>query len=231
MTEYRELKTSWRQRVVIMAIVIVLIGSTVALYMGLVLSGGTPSDKSTDDTLAELEAKYTSLQTELESKSAPLSAQYFGEFAPYKSEVKAYNAAAVTELKIEDLKVGDGEEIVEGAKNYLAYYIGWCADEAIFDSSLNSTTDPTSLKPPLPGGDMIAGWNQGIIGMKIGGIRRLTIPGELAYGDSQEICGGKNSPLKFVVMAIPPDSAVVELWDKVNEVSNEIMMYYYGIYQ
>ena len=47
---------------------------------------------------------------------------------------------------------------------------------------------------------MIEGWNEGVKGMRLGGIREITIPGELAYGDSMEICGGYNKPLKFLVM-------------------------------
>ena len=42
----------------------------------------------------------------------------------------------------------------------------------------------------------------GVVGMKLGGIREITIPGELAYKDATEICGGTYKPLKFVVMAV-----------------------------
>ena len=38
--------------------------------------------------------------------------------------------------------------------------------------------------------------------MKLGGIREITVPGELAYGDQMEICGGYNKPLKFLVLAV-----------------------------
>jgi hypothetical protein len=85
------------------------------------------------------------------------------------------------------------------------YYIGWKPNGDIFDSSI----DDEKLKSPLPGGgSYIAGWSEGVIGMKVGGVRVVTIPADKAYGEG----GGQNDqgqplgPLKFVIMAIPtPD--------------------------
>ena len=67
-------------------------------------------------------------------------------------------------------------------------YTGWLYEAAapghkgaVFDSSLASGTP---LRFKLGAGEVIKGWDQGVIGMKAGGRRRLTIPPELAYGDS-----------------------------------------------
>lgn len=183
-----------------------MVGSTIALYMGIVLSYNSASTTSQTDTekQARLQELMSEYQTEVDAQAAALSAQYFDIFAPYKSEVKAFNAANITELKTTDLKIGDGTEITEGATDYSAYYIGWLSDETIFDSSLNDPAGPTALLSPLAGGQMIEGWNQGIIGMKIGGIREISIPSELAYGDQENGTIPANSPLKFVIMLIPP---------------------------
>jgi FKBP-type peptidyl-prolyl cis-trans isomerase len=54
---------------------------------------------------------------------------------------------------------------------------------------------------------MIEGWNQGVLGMKIGGVRELTIPAELAYGETGSGKIPANSPIKFVLMTIPPLTA------------------------
>ena len=52
---------------------------------------------------------------------------------------------------------------------------------------------------------MIEGWYIGMQGAKLGGIREITIPGKLAYGEQSEICGGYNKPLKFMVMPVAAD--------------------------
>ncbi len=85
----------------------------------------------------------------------------------------------MSELEIEDQIVGDGNEAVAG-QTVEVHYTGWLVDGTKFDSSLDR--DQTfSFK--LGGGQVIAGWDQGVAGMKIGGTRKLTIPPELGYGE------------------------------------------------
>lgn len=85
--------------------------------------------------------------------------------------------AAVTELQTTDLREGDGEVVPEGA-TITAHYTGaLCADGTIFQSSHD-------FGEPLTFGldQVIKGWTKGVPGMKVGGIRRLTIPSAMAYG-------------------------------------------------
>jgi FKBP-type peptidyl-prolyl cis-trans isomerase len=85
----------------------------------------------------------------------------------------------MAELEIEDQIVGEGEEAIAG-QTVEVHYTGWLVDGTKFDSSLDR--DQTfSFK--LGGGQVIAGWDQGVAGMKIGGTRKLTIPPELGYGE------------------------------------------------
>ncbi len=86
--------------------------------------------------------------------------------------------AAVTELIKEDTKVGTGDEAVVG-KAVSVHYTGWLTDGTKFDSSKDRGT-PFSFT--LGSGQVIKGWDQGVAGMKVGGIRKLTIPPELGYG-------------------------------------------------
>ena len=82
-------------------------------------------------------------------------------------------------LEIEDQIVGEGEEAVAG-QTVEVHYTGWLTDGAKFDSS-HDREQTFSFK--LGAGQVIAGWDQGVAGMKIGGARKLTIPPELGYGE------------------------------------------------
>ena len=90
-------------------------------------------------------------------------------------------------LQSHDLKPGDGPAINAG-QTAVVNYTGWLFEAAApdnkgkkFDSSLDSGT-PFSFT--LGTGQVIAGWDQGVAGMKVGGQRRLIIPADLAYGDA-----------------------------------------------
>ena len=202
-----ELKTTGRQRIVIVVIAIFMLLSTFALYASVIMGGGSSSTASTADNekverFNELYQKYLNA---VDKQSAELSSKYF-DFVSYKSRVKAYNAADITTTTAKDLVVGTGAEVTdENFVNYSAYYIGWLSDETIFDSSFDDAANPTSLKAPLEGTtNMIEGWLEGIVGMKIGGVREISIPSALAYGDQEQGSIPANSPLKFVVMLIDP---------------------------
>ncbi len=84
------------------------------------------------------------------------------------------------ELIIEVLEEGNGAEAVNG-KTVTVDYVGTLTDGTTFDSSIERG-QPFSFT--LGVGEVIAGWDQGVAGMKIGEKRRLTIPPDLAYGDS-----------------------------------------------
>jgi len=81
-------------------------------------------------------------------------------------------------LKIEDLEVGTGAEAQSG-QMVTVHYTGWLTDGQKFDSS-KDRNDPFVF--PLGQGMVIKGWDQGVVGMKVGGKRKLTIPPELGYG-------------------------------------------------
>lgn len=82
------------------------------------------------------------------------------------------------ELVIEDQIKGEGAEAIPGM-TVEVHYTGWLDDGTKFDSS-HDRNDTFSFK--LGGGQVIQGWDQGVAGMKIGGVRKLTIPSGLGYG-------------------------------------------------
>lgn len=81
-------------------------------------------------------------------------------------------------LQIEDTHVGSGEEVVPGSK-VSVHYTGRLADGTVFDSSL-MRPEPFHFKQ---GADkVITGWDQGVLGMRVGGVRTLVVPPDMAYG-------------------------------------------------
>jgi FKBP-type peptidyl-prolyl cis-trans isomerase FkpA len=81
-------------------------------------------------------------------------------------------------LQYDDLAVGEGAAASSG--HYVTvHYTGWLADGKKFDSSLDRG-DPFAFN--LGKGQVIAGWDEGVQGMKVGGKRKLTIPPDLGYG-------------------------------------------------
>jgi FKBP-type peptidyl-prolyl cis-trans isomerase FkpA len=81
-------------------------------------------------------------------------------------------------LKIEDLKVGTGAEAKTG-KAVTVHYVGTLTTGSKFDSSRDRGEGFTFS---LGAGEVIQGWDKGVAGMKVGGLRKLTIPPEMGYG-------------------------------------------------
>lgn len=89
-----------------------------------------------------------------------------------------------TELAGTDSKIGTGAEAVAGTQ-VTVHYVGRLADGTVFDSSI-PRGEPFTFG--LGAGQVIKGWDIGVAGMKVGGVRRLIIPASLAYGN-QEVGG------------------------------------------
>ncbi len=96
-------------------------------------------------------------------------------------------------LKIEDLKIGNGVEAKAG-NTVTVNYLGTLVSGTKFDSSYDRG-EPFSFL--LGGRQVIPGWDEGLVGMKVGGKRKLTIPPALAYGE------------KGVPGAIPANSTLI----------------------
>jgi peptidylprolyl isomerase len=114
-----------------------------------------------------------------------------------KPEVTIPDGPPPTKLVIEDLVVGTGAEATSG-RYVLVHYVGvaWSTKKQ-FDASWDSGQP---LPFQLGTGGVIPGWDQGVLGMKVGGRRKLTIPPDLAYGAGgypPDI--GPNETLVFVI--------------------------------
>lgn len=112
-----------------------------------------------------------------DSPSSPSTPQPRGEFAQL------------------DLRVGTGATATSG-RPITVSYTGWLYDPARPDNKGTQFDSNASLLFTLGVGSVIRGWDTGVVGMRVGGQRRLTIPPELAYGSS-----GRGS--------IPPNATLV----------------------
>jgi FKBP-type peptidyl-prolyl cis-trans isomerase len=81
-------------------------------------------------------------------------------------------------LQYQDVVIGTGQRAASG-QVAVVHYTGWLTDGTKFDSS-RDRGQPFSF--PIGGGQVIAGWDEGVAGMKVGGRRKLVIPPDLGYG-------------------------------------------------
>jgi peptidylprolyl isomerase len=87
--------------------------------------------------------------------------------------------AGLAEINKIDEKVGDGQTAEKGDMVYMTY-TGKLKNGYVFDTNDKPSANPFNFE--LGGGSVIKGWDEGIVGMKVGGTRRLEIPAKLAYG-------------------------------------------------
>lgn len=121
-----------------------------------------------------------------ETKSAPASAKPIGN-GWYKTE---------SGLEYKDIKKGKGTEAVSGS-SITVNYKGWLDNGTVFDSSTKPGREPFSFM--LGEGSVIAGWEEGVKGMKVGGTRELKIPPALGYGSQDMGTIPPNSTLHFKI--------------------------------
>ena len=97
-----------------------------------------------------------------------------------RPEVDLIEGPPPTDLEITDIKIGEGQQAGHGS-TVQVHYVGVAHSTGEeFDASWNRG-EPLSFR--LGAGQVISGWDQGVLGMRVGGRRRLLIPPHLAYGD------------------------------------------------
>ncbi len=114
-----------------------------------------------------------------------------------KPEIDFPDGTPPNELEITDLTVGDGDEATPG-RQVRVHYVGVAFSTGEeFDASYNRGAP---LDFPLGAGRVIAGWDSGVTGMKVGGRRKLVIPPHLAYGDRG--AGGVIGPGETLIFVV-----------------------------
>jgi FKBP-type peptidyl-prolyl cis-trans isomerase len=165
------------QRVAALAIAIVFLASSVAFSIVVIFLANDDSTNNANQNPSQ------SQSDNLEEESDMLAGTKLEGFEPIEN---------VKDLQKIDLVDGNGETVPEGA-TVVAHYTGALAnDGTIFQSSHDSGQPiPFSLE------GVIAGWTEGVPGMRVGGKRRLIIPSQKAYGESGTQGIPPNSDLVF----------------------------------
>jgi peptidylprolyl isomerase len=116
---------------------------------------------------------------------------------PDKPEIDFPDSPPPADLEVTDLSLGDGTEATSGS-TVVVHYVGVAHSTGEeFDASYNRG-EPLSFR--LGVGQVIAGWDQGVTGMKVGGRRKLVIPPQLGYGDRG--AGGVIKPGETLIFVV-----------------------------
>lgn len=193
-------KTPLGQRIFIWVIAIVL---TLGTIVGLIFmvwatqdSDVDPNSIAQEEVNEQYEQAYEEYQKQLEEER-----QKYRALDGYDDRVGVFDADSVKELSVETLKEGDGATISE-SDTVRINYTGWTPDGKIFESTKSEGEDANPQTFQLSG--LIQGWIDGLTGKKVGGVYLLTIPSDLAYGETGNGDGSiqPNTPLKFLIEVI-----------------------------
>lgn len=171
--------TTRTQRIIIWVIAALMIFGSVGFYFLIIMQN------------EQQQQQQAQLQQQLEEAREPQPLPGY--------EAEPFEAESVNELQTETLKEGDGKTVPEGA-TVQAEYMGWLPSGELFDSS---ATGLGSQPVTLGLDSVIEGWQEGIPGMKVGEVRKLTIPAEQAYGEQgSPPTIPPNTPLAFIVKVV-----------------------------
>lgn len=181
------------QRGFIWLIAIVMVIGTIGMFVGIILANDNNARQQEDISRARQQIE------EQQRQQAACQATSPPEGAVYdKPEPVVFDKDSVTEVRTEDVVVGEGAEITSIDDCVTVHYLGNTPDGSVFDNSYDRG-EPIAF--PLSG--VILGWQEGLIGMKVGGARKIWIPADKAYGESGNPPSiGPNEPLFFYVELI-----------------------------
>jgi len=188
------------QRIGIWIIAIVMLVGTIGSFAIIILANeNQPADQAREQADYEKQLADYQAQQLASAKENASNSEGFGGYT-----ARTFDAAAVTALNVEVLKEGSGE-VVKATDSINASYFGWTSDGVIFDSSKKKDTDDAPVTFPLSG--VIAGWTEGLTGVKVGSVVRLTIPSDKAYGPTGSGAIPADAPLEFIVEIKKIDNA------------------------
>lgn len=179
--------TKTSQRVGIWIIAIAMVVGTIGTFGAMILQTENASKQA-----RQQEDLYEQIYAQMREEAK--NNEGFGGYEPSQ-----FSAGDVSALVTKDLKKGTGDTVKEGDKLKMSYF-GWTPSGEIFDSTKKKGADNAPAEFELVEGGLIEGWVKGVPGMKVGGVRELTIPATQAYGATgNEPLIAPDTPLKFIV--------------------------------
>lgn len=176
------------QSIFLVVIAVVFLASSVAFATLVIMEDRNSSDNAAiEQALKEQQNKQTDAACQIGSIEGATTEAVPEVFKP---------EADVTELATTDLSEGSGEAAKAGDCLQVKYHGTFAVSGEKFDGNFDQ---PTALKFALGQSQVISGWDQGVVGMKPGGLRRIVIPSDLAYGPEGRDGIPGNSDLVFVV--------------------------------
>jgi FKBP-type peptidyl-prolyl cis-trans isomerase len=162
------------------AVVLAVVGVVIAS-----LAGGSTKKKTSVDAAATAtpSASTPSSASTSPPPAAPTHCAKISPDPPAKGQptIPQVTGKAPTKLVVKDVKKGHGRAAQKGDTLSVTYIGVACSTGKVFDASYKHGNTPFPVKP-LGTAQVIQGWNQGLIGMKAGGVRELVIPASLGYG-------------------------------------------------
>lgn len=181
------------QRGFIWLIAIVMVLGTIGMFVGIILANDNSARQQEEISRARQQMEQQQQQQAACQATAPAEGATFN-----KPEPEAFEKDSVTEIRTEDVVVGEGAEITSVEDCVTVHYLGNTSDGTVFDNSYDRG-EPIAF----PLGGVITGWQEGLIGMKVGGARKIWIPSDKAYGENGNPPSiGPNEPLYFYVELI-----------------------------
>lgn len=180
-----------RDRIIVIALVVVMLFS--AFATGILLMVDSANDEEitvnqTDQTQQDPAAE----DTEACAASSQAMANTGNAVGPWP-----FKTTKTDELISEDLRVGDGAEVKLNDCIVVHYRLADINGKPVEGNDTFAEGQPIAFE--LVEGGLIEGWTQGIPGMKVGGVRRLTVPPSLGYGEAERPGIPANSTLVFEV--------------------------------
>jgi FKBP-type peptidyl-prolyl cis-trans isomerase len=185
------------QRIFIWIIAVVMALGTLGLYLGIILANNNQSADS-----ARQEADQQKLLEQYQAEQKKQAEERSKSLRPIEGFSVEPFSTPVNELSVTTVREGSGDAVVTGNSMITMNYTGWLPDGKIFDS-----TNENGKVTPYGGQDnngtaangFVPGFNQGIIGMKQGEVRKLIMPASEGYGEQGSGLIGPNTPIAFFV--------------------------------
>lgn len=184
------------QRIGIWIIAVVMTVGTIGSFVVIILQN---DNQKIDQAQAVEQQKTYEAQLAAYQKQQAANSEGFGGYT-----ARTFDPASATKINVEVLKQGTGEA-VKATDSINASYFGWTSDGKIFDSSKKKDTSDTPVTFALSG--VIKGWTEGLTGVKVGSVVRLTLPADKAYGATGQGTIPANAPLEFIVQINKVDNS------------------------